>query len=54
MACIDHDAARIKIVDKKPNVHSRSTGPSGPRKGKLTDFRKVSVELQVLRLLTVQ
>lgn len=33
MACIDHDAARAKIVDKRPNVHSRSTGPSGPKKG---------------------
>lgn len=40
MACIDHDAARTKIVDKKPNVHSRSTGPEGYKKGKLTDFPK--------------
>lgn len=37
MACIDHDAARAKVVDKTKKIHSRSTGPSGPKKGKLSD-----------------
>lgn len=40
MACIDHDAARTKAIDSSKKIHSRSTGPSGPKKGKLTDFPK--------------
>lgn len=38
LACIDHDAARAKVGDKKLNIHNRSTGPAGPKKGKLSDF----------------
>lgn len=40
MACIDHDAARAQAVDKAKKIHSRSTGPAGPRKGKLSDSPK--------------
>lgn len=37
MACIVHDAAIANVVDKTKKIHSRSTGPSGPKKGKLSD-----------------